>query len=37
MVITEDVDEEIVCYRIERALAFMDSWSVIIPDGSIKA
>ena len=36
MVITEDADEEIVWDRVERALAFLDTLSVILPDGSIK-
>ena len=36
MVETKDVDEEIVWERVERALAFLDTWSVILPDGSIK-
>ena len=36
MVVTEYVDEEIVCDRIERAMAFLEIWSVIIADGSIK-
>ena len=36
MVITEDADEEIVWDRVERTLAFLDTWSVISPDGSIK-
>ena len=35
-VITEDADEEIVWDRVERALAFLDTWSVISSDGSIK-
>ena len=36
MVITDDADEEIVWDRVERALAFLDTWSVISPDGSSK-
>ena len=36
MVITEDADEEIVSNRVERALAFLDTTSVILPHGSIK-
>ena len=36
MMITEDADEEIVWDRVERALAFLETWSVISPDGSIK-
>ena len=35
-VVTEDADEEIVWDRVERALAFLDTWSVIFPDGLIK-
>ena len=27
---------KIVWHRVERALAFLDSWLVILPDGSIK-
>ena len=34
--IAKDADEEIVWDRLERALAFLDTWSVILPDGSIK-
>ena len=36
--ITEDADEKIVWDRVERALAFLvlDTWLVILPDGSIK-
>ena len=33
--VTEDGDEEIVWDRVERSLAFLDTWSVILPDGSI--
>ena len=36
MVITKDADEEIVCDSVERPLAFLDTWSVICPNGSIK-
>ena len=36
MMVTEDADEEIVSDRVERALAFLDTWLVILPDGSIK-
>ena len=36
MVITEDADEEIVWHMIETGLAFLDTWSVISPDGLIK-
>ena len=35
-VVTEDADEKIVRDRVEKALAFLDTWSVILPDGSIK-
>ena len=35
-VITKDTDEEIVWDSVERALAFLDTWSVISPDRSIK-
>ena len=35
-VITEDADEEIVWDRVERTLAFLNTWSVISLDGSIK-
>ena len=35
-VITEDADEDIVWDRVERALAFLDTWPVIPPDESIK-
>ena len=34
--ITKDADEEIVWDMVERALAFLDAWSVISPDVSIK-
>ena len=37
MVITEDADEETGWDTVERALAFLDTWSVISPDGSIKS
>ena len=37
MMITKEADEEIVWDRVERALAFLDTWSIISPDGSIKA
>ena len=36
MVVTEDVDEEIACNRIESALAFLVTWLVTSPDGLIK-
>ena len=36
MVIIEGADEEIVLDRVEGALAFLDTWSVISPGGSIK-
>ena len=36
MVVTEDVDEEIGWDRAERALAFLVTWLVILPYGSIK-
>ena len=36
MVITEDTDEEIVWGSVEKALTFLDIWSVISSDGSIK-
>ena len=35
-VVTEDADEEIVWDRVKRALGFLDTWSVILPDRSIK-
>ena len=36
MVISEDANEEIVWDRVERAMAVLDTWSIIFPDGSIK-
>ena len=36
VVVTEDAAGEIVCVRVERALAFLDTWLVIFPNGSIK-
>ena len=36
-VVTEDADEEIVWDRVERALAFLDTGSAILLDGTIKA
>ena len=35
-VVTEDAGDEVVWDRVEKALAFLDTWSVIFPDGSIK-
>ena len=35
-VVTENMDEEIVRDRVEKVLAFLDTWSVICPDGLIK-
>ena len=35
-VVTKDTEEEIVWDRVERALTFLDTWSAILPDGSIK-
>ena len=32
----QDTEEKIVCDRVERAMTFFDTWSVIIPDESIK-
>ena len=35
VVITDDADEEIVWDRVDRALAFLDPWSVILSDGLV--
>ena len=37
MVVTENMDEEIDWDRVERALGLLNTWTVILPDGSIKA
>ena len=36
MVITKDTDEVIFGDRVEKAMAFLDTWSVISPDGLMK-
>ena len=35
-VVTKDIDGDIVCDRIKRAMAFLDTLSVILLEGSIK-
>ena len=35
-VVTEEADEEIVWDRVETVLAFLNTWSVILTDSSIK-